>query len=443
MVSNDDIKNLREKIAEIDVKLAYDFTERMKLVKEIGEIKKELSLPICDAEQEKRVIDRNVTFVDDELKTYYKNLTVKLIELSKQYQKNKEDIYKRNNVKIGYGILDDIWTVLNNNDNLKDISNRKICIFYDVNVPEKFVKKIITIFPNAYVKSMPQGELSKSILVYNDCIEYLVNKEFNRNDILISLGGGSIGDVVGFISSTYMRGMRYISIPTTLLSQVDASVGGKNAINISGIKNVIGTFNEPQQVVIDIELLQTLSIRQISNGIAESIKMGLTLDEELLNDIEELCIIKYENDRDANRLINENRALIEKIIKRSIELKLNIVENDFKEQELRRVLNFGHTVGHAIESYYNSDKYLHGECVGLGMLAMIDIGIKHKLIEILKLSGLPYEIKIDRDEMMKRIKHDKKSDGEGYHIIVCNKIGTYEQKYASIQEINDRLYIYE
>lgn len=442
-MNNEKIEKLREKIIEIDSKLALDFMERMKIVKEIGELKKELSLPICDVEQEKKVIERNVALVDDELKEYYRNLITKIIELSKEYQEKNKDIFNRNNIKIGYGIIDDIWNILNDNLDLKDISCRKICIIFDYNVPERFINKIKMVFPNAYVKKLPSGEFAKSISVYNDCIEYLVNNDFDRKDILIALGGGTIGDIVGFIASTYMRGMRYINIPTTLLSQVDASVGGKNAINIAGIKNVIGTFNEPKQVIIDIEILLSLPIRQISNGIAESIKMAMVFDEELLKDIEELCIVKYENDRDANRLINDNCKLIERIIKRSVELKLLIVEKDFKEQGLRRVLNFGHTVGHAIESYYHSNKYLHGECVGLGMLSMVDIGIKKKLVEILKLSALPYEIKLDKSEIIKKIEHDKKKDGEGYHIIVCNKIGTYEQKYASKQEIEDRLYIYE
>jgi 3-dehydroquinate synthase len=179
---------------------------------------------------------------------------------------------------------------------------------------------------------IPQGEKNKNFETYKFLLEVLSENEFTRNDCIVAVGGGVVGDISGFTASTYMRGIDFYNIPTTLLSQVDSSIGGKTAIDFYGYKNTVGAFYQPKAVVIDPDVLKTLPKRQLNNGLCESIKMAATSDKELFN------LIKnggaYDN--------------IETVIEKSLKIKKAVVENDEKEVGLRRVLNFGHTVGHAV-----------------------------------------------------------------------------------------------
>jgi 3-dehydroquinate synthase len=206
-----------------------------------------------------------------------------------------------------------------------------------------------------------------------------------------------------------MRGVDFYNIPTTLLSQVDSSIGGKTAIDFDGVKNIVGAFYQPKGVIIDPDLLKTLSKRQVSNGLAESVKMALTCDKELFELIE-------------NNEFSDD--ILEQIITRSIKIKKSIVEADEREGGLRKILNFGHTFGHGIESVSNGELY-HGECVAIGMTVVCSAEVKERLISLLERIGLPSKFEGDTDGALNLIVHDKKNDKSKLSCIFVDKIGSY------------------
>ena len=218
-----------------------------------------------------------------------------------------------------------------------------------------------------------------------------------------------------------MRGIDFINIPTTVLSQVDSSIGGKTAIDFSGYKNIVGAFYQPKVVIIDPDVLKTLPQRQINNGLAESIKMAATSDKDLFEFME-------------NNNLYEN---IDKIIEDSLKIKKSVVEADEKEQGLRKVLNFGHTAAHAIETATGFGDYLHGECVGLGMLAFSSQAVRARLTAILKKCGLPTEIDFSDDTILEALRHDKKSAGNGVNVVYVNEIGSFEFKFLEYSQLDE------
>ena len=216
-----------------------------------------------------------------------------------------------------------------------------------------------------------------------------------------------------------MRGIDFYNIPTTLLSQIDSSIGGKTAINLGGVKNIVGAFYQPKKVLIDPDLLKTLPPRQIANGMAEAIKMSLTSDKELFELFE-------------TQDIERN---LEKIILRSLNIKKSVVEQDEKEAGLRKILNFGHTVGHGIES--TSELY-HGEAVALGMLPMCGEALRPRVVEVLKKCNLYRKPQYDWDRITQAAFHDKKADGGSVTVTLVNEPGTYELKTMGCLDVMDR-----
>ena len=301
--------------------------------------------------------------------------------------------------------------------------NRKVLIITDDGIPTSYIDTIKKQCLNPFVYVIKQGEASKNFINYQNILSFMIENNFTRSDVIVAIGGGVIGDLSGFVSSTYMRGIDFYNIPTTLLAQVDSSIGGKTAIDLNGIKNVVGTFYQPSCVIIDPETLKTLDLRQLHAGLVEAIKMSITCNKELFN------LIKNSND-----LFND----IEKIIYESLLIKRSIVENDEKESGLRRVLNFGHTIGHAIESCYNM-QLLHGECVGLGMLYMSNEQVKKQIIEVLNKYNLPTTCKVDKDAFISLISHDKKANGDKISIIYVEEIGHYKEKKIDIIELENYL----
>ena len=231
---------------------------------------------------------------------------------------------------------------------------------------------------------------------------------FTRSDCVVAVGGGVCGDLAGFAAASYMRGIDFYNIPTTVLSQVDSSVGGKTAVNFGGVKNIIGAFYQPKAVLIDPETLKTLSKRHFSNGLAEAVKMSLCFDKELFE--------LFEN--------SDAQENIETIIEHSVKSKCRVVEQDEKESGLRKVLNFGHTVGHAIETACGYS-LLHGECVGLGMLPMVSEAVRPRLEKVLKTVGLPTEYTGDRGAVLRAMVHDKKCTGEDITVVRCQEVGSF------------------
>ena len=269
--------------------------------------------------------------------------------------------------------------------------HKKLLLISDTGVPEDIIKKITAITKNyskVFVIILDQGEKAKSLSNYQSIINFLIDNKFDRSDGIIAVGGGVIGDISGFVSSTYLRGISYIQIPTTLLAQVDSSVGGKTAINIPAGKNLIGAFYNPKGVIIDTNVLHTLSSRELNAGLAEVIKYGLIQNKYLLSLLEKNVVA----------ILNRNHKIIEEVIFESIKTKAKIVTKDEKETGIRALLNFGHTFGHAIEAHGKYKKILHGEAVAKGMLIASKISMLEGLIsekELLKIRNLLLDYRFD------------------------------------------------
>ena len=318
-------------------------------------------------------------------------------------------------ITIERGVLKKAGAVLN--------LDRKVLIITDSGVPSEYAKTVAAQCKAPFIETVPMGEESKSLAVFEKLCKALLEHGFTRSDCVVAVGGGVVGDLAGFVAASYMRGIDFYNIPTTVLSQVDSSVGGKTAVNFMGVKNIIGAFYQPKAVLIDPETLSTISERHFSNGLAESVKMSLTFDEKLFE--------LFEN-ADAH----EN---IESIIERSVVLKRNVVEQDEKESGLRKVLNFGHTMGHAIESVEELGGLYHGECVALGMLPMCSPEIRERLKAVLKKLNLPTEYKGDMEKLISAASHDKKFSGEKVTVITVPEIGSFEMKNWSTAELFERM----
>lgn len=296
-----------------------------------------------------------------------------------------------------------------------------VLIVTDSGVPKEYAKTIASQCKRFEIFEFEQGEKSKNFDTYKSILETLVKGGFTRTDCVVAVGGGVAGDMAGFAASTFMRGIDFYNIPTTVLSQVDSSVGGKTAIDFGGYKNIVGAFYQPKAVIIDSNTLKTLPDRQISNGLAESVKMSLTFDGELFE--------MFEN---GNYITD-----IDKIIKRSVELKRDVVQKDEKESGLRKVLNFGHTVGHAIES--STPSLYHGECVALGMLPMCSNAVRIRLIDVLKKLNLPVCIDTNCEKIIEIMSHDKKMAGDNISVVYVENIGSFDIKTKSFTEFSKEI----
>lgn len=284
--------------------------------------------------------------------------------------------------------------------------NRKVMIITDKNIPEELVNRVMNQCDKAYKIVLIPGEQSKSFEIFTECHQELLLKEFSRNDLIIAIGGGVIGDLAGFVSSTYKRGIDFINIPTTTLSQIDSSVGGKTAINLDGYKNMIGTFYQPKAVFIDFDSLKTLTQRHYNNGLVEAIKAGLIRDESLFE------------------LFEKEVMDIEEIIIKAIKVKKEVVEIDEKEMGLRKILNFGHTIGHGVEAYYRNSQIYHGEGVAIGMMKMIsNKEILNRLKMILVKLDINTDVKYNKDEVYNYICNDKKVNKDLITIVKISEIG--------------------
>ncbi|MBQ8497846.1 MAG: 3-dehydroquinate synthase [Clostridia bacterium] len=301
--------------------------------------------------------------------------------------------------------------------------NRKILVVTDDGVPTEYADAIAAQCKTAVKVVVAQGEDSKGFPTFERLCKTMLENGFTRTDAVVAVGGGVVGDLSGFAAASFMRGIDFYNIPTTLLSEVDSSIGGKTAINLGGVKNIIGAFHQPKRVLIDPDVLKTLPPRQIANGLAEAIKMAATFDAELFHFIETEDVM-------------EN---LDTIIERSLAIKKMVVECDEKESGLRRVLNFGHTIGHGIESYEDLHGLYHGECIALGMIPMCKGEVRERIIAVLKKVGLPTELDFDPDRVFEAVTHDKKADGDQIHVIYAPEIGKYEMKKVSLADFHQTI----
>lgn len=289
-------------------------------------------------------------------------------------------------------------------------------IVSDDQIPQIYIDTVREQLKNNLLITFPSGEKSKSFTQYQRIISILQQHNINRSATIIALGGGVTGDLVGFVASTYLRGVDYVQIPTTLLSQIDSSVGGKVAINTDKAKNSIGSFYAPSIVLIDPLTLKTLTKRHFNNGMAEMIKYGMIYSASLFDEI-------------INNDVTEN---MEHYIYESLMIKKHFVESDEFDKGVRQILNYGHTYGHAYESYYKFEKYLHGEAISLGMIKVCeDESVKSKLINVFKKYDLPISDNADDKVLKEYIKNDKKNIDDHLNLIVVETIGK-----ASIKSVN-------
>ena len=307
-----------------------------------------------------------------------------------------------------------------------NISEKKVCVVTDSHVKGLYGDEVMSLLTGKCKKnviySFPAGEENKTLDTVREAYRFLIEEKFDRKDLLIALGGGVVGDVTGFIAATYLRGVDFVQIPTTLLAQADSSIGGKTGVDFDGFKNMVGAFYMPKLVYMNIATLKTLDDRQFYNGFAEVMKHGLIKDgafyEWLLDKMYEIC------DRDTDTLLN--------MVQKSCMVKKLVVEKDPTEKGDRALLNFGHTIGHAIEKAKNFT-LSHGECVALGSVAAAFISWKHEWLSMEEYYeirdmfvpfNLPISVEgIDPEEILALTKSDKKVEGARIKFILLKKVG--------------------
>lgn len=309
------------------------------------------------------------------------------------------------------------------------VKTRKIAVISD-NIVDKLYYDIIetSLKKSGFTVSkfvFPAGEASKSTETLNRIYDFLCENNITRSDCIIALGGGVVGDITGFAAATFLRGLDYIQIPTTLLAQIDSSVGGKTAIDLPCGKNLVGAFKQPKCVICDSNVLSTLSDEIMSDGMAEAIKYGMIRDPELFDLIA------------SHKLENVNE-IIDDIVYKSISIKRDVVENDEFDTGERMILNFGHTLGHAIESYYNYQTFTHGSAVAIGMCMITEKGceknILDKLISCVNAYNLPHCCNAPVNELIKLCSNDKKRESDNINFILCQKIGQASIHKVSVSE---------
>lgn len=306
------------------------------------------------------------------------------------------------------------------------IEGRKVCIVTDSHVASLYADEVMALLEGKCRKnvlfSFPAGEENKTLDTVKSIYTFLIEEKFDRKDLLIALGGGVAGDITGYAAATYLRGIDFVQIPTTLLAQADSSIGGKTGVDFDGYKNMVGAFYMPKLVYINVSTLKTLDDRQFFSGFAEVMKHGLIKNgsfyEWLLDNIYEI------SDRDPETLLE--------MVQQSCLIKKLVVEKDPEEKGDRALLNFGHTIGHAIEKYKNFS-LTHGECVALGAVAAAYISWKHEWISMEEYYeirdmfvpfNLPISIEdIDPEEILRLTKSDKKMEGESVKFILLKKVG--------------------
>ena len=327
---------------------------------------------------------------------------------------------------IGNGAVNKFKKILKENS----IKFNQCLIVIDNKVPKKIIKKILSFLPkkNIVTHYFKSSELNKNQKSVNKIISVLLKKNFNRNDCLISIGGGITGDVSSFAASIYKRGLKFINIPTTLLSQVDSSIGGKTGINNKHGKNLIGTFMQPDLVITDIDFLKSLPKREIICGYGEILKHSIIKNKNAFN---------YLN-KNLRKILNLKSPFIEKAITDSCKIKKNIIEKDEREKNLRKILNLGHTFAHAYEATNNYSKKLnHGEAVILGIISSAKFSYKNKLLnkkdcekilDHIKKLNIPLNLnnyfkKKNINLITKYMMSDKKNSSSKINLILIKKIG--------------------
>ena len=306
---------------------------------------------------------------------------------------------------------------------------RRCAVITDANVGRRFAKAALKSLSASgfepVLVTVPAGEKSKRLAVVEKCHDQLAAHRLERKSFIVALGGGVVGDLAGFVAATYLRGVPFVQVPTTLLAQVDSSVGGKTGVNLTAGKNLVGAFYQPRLVLCDLDALKTLPKREYLSGLAEVIKYGVIYDAILFAQLE----------RNLPKLLQREAAALRTVIARCCEIKAEVVGQDETESGLRAILNFGHTIGHAIENSSGYGKFLHGEAIAIGQVAAAKLshemlglpsGELERIKKLLVRAGLPVKIRLDaarRKKLFAAMKLDKKVSAGEIKFVLAQKIG--------------------
>jgi 3-dehydroquinate synthase len=323
-------------------------------------------------------------------------------------------------ITIGSGLLADRALIES------QVPGRDVMVVTNTTVARLYLQRLRTALGERRISEciLPDGEQHKTLQTAGWVFDELVGKKLNRDAIVLAFGGGVVGDIAGFAAACYQRGIGYVQIPTTLLAQVDSSVGGKTGVNHTGGKNLIGAFHQPLAVIADTDTLSTLPDRELSAGLAEVIKYGCIADLEFLGWL----------DSNMEKLLERDVEALAYAVARSCEIKASIVGEDEREQGRRAILNFGHTFGHAIEAATDFERYLHGEAVALGMvmaadfsreLGLIDAAAKQRVDGLLRRAGLPTEApKVGASRALELMQMDKKVLAGKVRLVLLERLGS-------------------
>lgn len=338
-------------------------------------------------------------------------------------------------IRIGEGILSGVGEAMKSRGmagRVGIVSNRQVADLYLEDVQDSLRGAGYETAPVL----IPEGELHKDTESLGRIYDALVERRFDRSAALVALGGGVVGDVAGFAAATFLRGIGYVQVPTTLLAQVDASVGGKTAVNHRQGKNLIGAFHQPRLVVIDLKTLRTLPRREFAAGMAEVIKHGVIEDAAFFGFLEE----------EMDSLLRLDSAAVETAVAASCRIKAAVVEQDEREDDRRAVLNFGHTIGHALESFTGYERFLHGEAVAIGMVQAAALSASRGLCSaadlerienLVRRAGLPWRLPDDvaLEDLVSGMALDKKSHAGKIRFVLCEGIGSTRFQWFSAAEI--------
>lgn len=305
----------------------------------------------------------------------------------------------------------------------------RCAIITDTNVGREYAKPAYNSLLRAGFEPslviVPAGETAKSLKSVQSCYDRLASHRLERKSFIVALGGGVVGDLAGFVAASYLRGVSFVQVPTTLLAQVDSSVGGKVGVNLKAGKNLVGAFHQPKLVLCDLDALATLPAREFRAGLAEIIKYGIIYDAALFARLE----------RDMPKLLRRETKPLGEVIARCCQIKADVVGQDETESGLRAILNFGHTIGHGLEAIFSYGKYLHGEAISIGQVAAAKLsrdlaGLPQKdsarITDLFKRAGLPTEVKLSasqRPKLFAAMKLDKKVSNGEIKFVLARRIG--------------------
>ena len=311
--------------------------------------------------------------------------------------------------------------------------DRKVAVVTDSGVPAEYAQRVADQCRESTIITVPQGEASKSFKILETVLRQMLEFNMGRGDLVVAVGGGVVGDLAGFAAAIYMRGIDFINCPTTTLSMIDSSIGGKTAVDLGDTKNIVGAFWQPKLVIVDPATLSTLPRRHYINGLAEAVKAGLLADPELF-------AIFEKGDIDTQ---------ISEIIYRSLRFKKNVVEQDETERGMRKALNFGHTIGHGIEAVKGikgrrTVGLFHGECVALGMLPMIESKALQKRVRaVYRRIGLPTRTTYNKEKVLAEMLHDKKAQGVQITVIKVPGLGCWRAETIPVEGLRPLLGVEE